>query len=487
MFRAFMSAILASIAIVSATTGCTRPQSETSKIQIALPSLLTGSQSLTPEDKLEHVVINVSGEGILRPILFTWNACQMCTERSAPSSFALDVPSGSNRLIQVLAVYASETTKQMRFFYGDKLQNLVSAEESADIPITSVSANSAIVSGQLAGRYLTSTTTGPTGPLLVTYTPPGKPSLIIERSFMVNGWFQVFGLAGLPLGYRHASGGLLFDKEVDLNDPAFTGSEKILKASVPVHHRKQFENGAIQWALEQAQIYVYGFFGPGVDATKSVCKPTTFPSLTNLAKADSADGSVALAAPPAVATMPSLAELVSTSAPLSSYHIQGGSNANSTCTSASATDLYSTYLSFKTELIDGNGNDRSAGFTVPFAWNANREPFHIDTSDPRVLTGQVLPGVENEFDGFQLFKRPTSESAFWIDKVNCLALATGAFGFTPAGTGSFAAGARDFRVQSNISAAEIANGVSAAICPTKAGQLAGPGVYIPRWAFGGPM
>ena len=69
-------------------SACTRPSNESSQAQVALPPQLILSKqlegSLTDSfDRLEHVVINISGDGIPEPILLTWDSCRGCP--NAPS------------------------------------------------------------------------------------------------------------------------------------------------------------------------------------------------------------------------------------------------------------------------------------------------------------------------------------------------------------------------------------------------------------------
>ncbi len=469
------------------SVACTRPQSEISKMQIVLPAKVdsnkVGSQSLSAGDSLRHVVINVSGDGFT-PIVFTWDACHDCqTPPTPPSSFSLDIPMGSNRLIQVLAVYKNQSSEAMSFYYGDTLKSLAAATESAIVPISALGGSAAIVSGNITGRYLTAANEGPTGPVDVIYTPPGKPPVIIERSQIVNGWFQLFGLAGLPFGYRLPGGSLLFGKALDLNDPVLAASQNVLRLALPTHDRQRWDNlGNATWMTEEAFLGVVGYFGPGLQSYHAVCKPSTMPSMTGRTVYGTA-GANGLT--PSSSAIPSAAMLLDTASPLTDYYVNGGAS-SSFCTSTfTAVDHYVKYMDFDPDRVDQNGKDEIADFRVPFEMLSNGYPLDV-MGDPFVISGQLLPGVESVVQSFALFKRPTADDNFWIENPDCSTIASGANGFTSAGTGTVNTSDRSFSVTSNITSTEASSGVSAVLCPIRNGVMASRGVFMGRWIFMGP-
>lgn len=54
-----------------------------------------------------------------------------------------------------------------------------------------------IADASLSGRYLTSANQGPTGEVRVIYQPKNaRPELLVRKSSMASGWFQLFALKG---------------------------------------------------------------------------------------------------------------------------------------------------------------------------------------------------------------------------------------------------------------------------------------------------
>jgi hypothetical protein len=195
-----------------------------------------------------HVAINVTGAGLPAPIIFSWDSHQNGTQVAAPTSFDFDVPSGAGRLIQVLAVYEQTTTQSMIFTYGDVTANLPQGNFSVAVTVSEIGAGS-VVTGRVAGRYLTGTDSGPTGIVDVHFNPGGgKPPLIIEKSYIANGWFAFFMLAGANLEYT-VNGTKLFGGPVDLNSQMFVPStangnlNRIARASLPrrIGHSRGFQ------------------------------------------------------------------------------------------------------------------------------------------------------------------------------------------------------------------------------------------------------
>jgi hypothetical protein len=247
--------------------GCTRKNSEKSNLQINLPQQITQNKlgvqggALT----LGHVVINVSGSGMPGPIVINWDADG---GKTAPSSFFVEAPQGDGRLVQILAVYKDSTTSSMSFYYGDVMANFNSPDINLLIPVAAVG-TSTIYDGQIAGRYLTSANDGPSGEIEIRFLPPGKPSLLIERSFMFHGWFSVFGLSGQSFSYQLKGFGELFGGPVSLDSSAFaTTSNTLLKLTLPVHNRS--ESSSVK--PENPSTYVWGYFGDSnFTSSKKIC------------------------------------------------------------------------------------------------------------------------------------------------------------------------------------------------------------------------
>ncbi len=488
--------------------GCTRASVESSTIRIQVPAFMTSnsvsSQALATGDQLGHVSINITGSDIAQPIIYSWDSCHDCsTTPAAPASFDIEVPIGQSRMIQVLAVYQNSTTQAMTFYYGDSTRSLSQAVEPVTIAISSISQGIQIASGRVMGRYFDSATGGPTGTVNMLFAPPaGKPKMIINRDFILNGWFTFFMLTDVPFEYQmHATGATLFGGPVSLDSPQFDPNSNalvyphVVRALVPVRNEKKMNNGTTSFMAADPAYFVWGFFGDSTGVgSLPVCKvnmagpfanifqyPSTTTLLTPINSVSPAD------IPPTKAT------LFNSTTPYASAYFYGGATAGTgSCngTATTAANLNSAWLSADSKFIDGNGNDSAAGFRVPFqlqpaAGNSMLgQAVAVDNSvDPRKLTAKVLPGIEQKVDSFQLYKR-VSATKIRLEDPSCPAIAAGAYGFVAAGSAALAADGT-VTITSNISAADGNTGVSAVICPAKSGGLLARGLFLDSWNFPG--
>lgn len=244
---------------------CTRPQSETSVVQMSLPYLNTQKVSnalSSTEPILKHVVINVSGPGMSRMVCNLDVRSEDNSEvSSGPCLFnypyvKIEVPSGNQRLIQVVLV--NESSGVMSFMYGDASKDL--AGGSSDIGIRLVSLNqTSTSSGDIMGRYLSAADTGPTGVVSVNYRPDAsKPPITIMRSEIFNGWFKVFSLSNIAFEYMVNDSFMLFDKSQTLEN--FIS----MADTLPSVDKKIYADGSRQ------KYVVQGFFG-SVSSDKITC------------------------------------------------------------------------------------------------------------------------------------------------------------------------------------------------------------------------
>ena len=270
-----------SLMIVFAMTllGCIRATSDKIKVGISLPSVKSenGAQS---NQTLQHVIINITGSG-MEPYLFTWDAHNAT---GSTNQFSFEFDSGTQRLVQALAVYVDTSTEMMSFYYGDANADFTNSSVNISLPIIKLDSGYN-ASGNISGRYLTSDTGGPTGPVKVTYKPSGKPEMIIERSYIYNGWFNLFGLSDVEFTYSLNDGTVLFGGPTKLlgSSRIPDNSDTVLKLQVPLRRRSK---GDGTYEQSEPRVRVYGwFFDLGVSSTvqagKKICKGTfgsTLPS-----------------------------------------------------------------------------------------------------------------------------------------------------------------------------------------------------------------
>jgi hypothetical protein len=434
------------------TLACSRaPETSNVSFSLSLPS--SGQNGSTAAgDQLMHVAINVTGPGITSPIIFSWDGHQNGTTLAAPSSFAFDVAQGDSRLVQVLAVYQNETSGTMSFTYGDTTTAISGANVALTITMAPIGAGSS-VQGQISGRYLTGTDSGPTGIIDVNFNPGGgKRSLIIEKSFMANGWFSVFSLSGVQFEYMLNGTTALFGGPVNLESAAFIPAagnvNQVVRAALPTMVRADGGGGTKEF--ENAQIYIWGFWNYGGDVSaKSVCNDLSAGAFSKIFRYNavpaSANTLLTLSnAAGNVQTYPAYANLLDKVSPLSAVTAGGG--VGPTC--ASSTPSLNVIPVTKA-LIDGNGKDNSAGFRNIFLNSATGSPLTITgTGTTATVTGSVLPGISSVYDRIKFYKRiGTPNSNFRIDTPFCKDIDSGASNFIwvgeatsiNAGTGAFSA------------------------------------------------
>lgn len=255
-------------------TACTREIPETTAtIRLGLPSSKVGGLSLTANDKLSHIVINVQGPGIPSPIFISWDGHD--SSAVAPTSFTVDIPTGSARLFQALMVFQDTATGGMSFYYGD----IESAVDSSTNSVTV--ATSAIASpageGHVSGRMMMDTEPLYTGPIAISYSPvSGRPPMLIEKSEVFGGWFSVFGLDGIAFNYIRNDGVQFFGAPTDVGVLHSTISSDQSKLAINVPSYWESRGGAGSREVRMAGKHVFGWFGddPG-NSSRKVCYDNT--------------------------------------------------------------------------------------------------------------------------------------------------------------------------------------------------------------------
>lgn len=428
--------LISSAAVLGLMTlsGCTPSAPTSSKLGISIPATISkGSQSLDKQSNLSlsHIVVNVTGPGISSSILYVWDQCHGCVAPLAVPIHYLEVPTGTDRLVQALAVYKDQSGGTS-VYYGDAVASLSKSEETLSISMTSIFTGSTLISGAIAGRYLTTASSGPTGQLEIRYQPPNdRPALILEKTEIVSGWFTALAVKGIAFRYVVAGTGLdLFGKAVDLADSVFTPSDRVANVFHPVYSYNG-ENGGLVNSSE-AERHVIGYFGAGASG-KLVChKFSGSDSLDgHFQRGTTTDLTVEILS--GSEAVPTDGELTNTTSPRDRVSIKGGLNANTAGNSCSnwtssdvlrAAHLYSDFLPLT---IDNFSEGRSGigGFKGIFGRvkdiatvNSNLIAFEVgDGTSPMVMFeaggelqvgGKVLPGVRSLISGIKFFKIPNA-------------------------------------------------------------------------------
>ena len=491
--------LFSSFLLCSCTRQAEKDVNATSLQIIAPRSMLAqkvGAMDVTTE-QLAHLVINVTGSG-MPPSILVWDSHDSTT---APSGFIIDATKGPNRLVQVLAVYSSGTTgdSKMSFYYGEKTQTFVNDNESVPVSIAAIGSG-ALVSGRASGRYLTSSTAGPTGNVNIKYYPNAtSPGLIIEQSLIADGWFNfmmIDGDATTKFSYELDDGTKLWGQSVNLSDSFFAPSNQVLRVGIPVNDRMNYTSmGHYSWEANEPSIYVYGFFGDSTSiASKYVCRPiassafispTSLTRVTQYVSTAPGDDSTQTGLSGSFLTtgaFPTVAALSSTASPMANYSIKGGPSSATAC---SGTD-YITKISLPNlySMIDGNGSDGAMfhflplkAQTVTFGSYVSQVPLSFTADTPTAGTyrfvGELLPGLETQIDKIHAYKRVVNDD--WQMKgntVRCDDIAAGTiYGATPfvSAAGAFAISTGSFNYDVPLSSANVSTGTTLAFCFEKNG------------------
>lgn len=262
--------------------GCTRDVAEKVTISVSVPSSLS---SLTGSEKLEYVVINARATPTSSPKV--WSFDHMFSSVSAGGSVTItitgEIPSSPTLLIQFMGVFVNDNGT-MRFSYGD---TFVDSTKSGDIAanITAVTSGSSTKEGRVGGRYLTSASSGPTGRLLTMFVPPnGQPSMEVDSSEIVNGWFSIMAFEGtqntgdINVAYKIVKDDgvteMMFPGatgNLNLSSPMFNGSDalsRIAKVVVPATFQLDRRNSGVELRSQAERELVVGYFGK--DASVSI-------------------------------------------------------------------------------------------------------------------------------------------------------------------------------------------------------------------------
>ncbi len=273
---------LVSLLLLFFSNGCTRKAESNLSLKLSVPSGSSFSSLTFPDAKLSTVIVNVRIPGknlFVKEIDFhdSANAPQMGTP------IAIEVPNapaGSDALVQYLGVFES-VSGQMLFTYGDTTVNISGAQTTANIVATQF--GSSTKQGRIGGRYITGGTnssnmSGPTGTMIAYIMPPGgKPRMAVDKSAMLNGWFNIFVLEGTTalMTFEMLDGTVIFE---NVNLASFNTTSSLHKKVVvnkPISYRKSYQTSSME--AEGEEDYILGFFAK--DATVVSALSSTFSTL----------------------------------------------------------------------------------------------------------------------------------------------------------------------------------------------------------------
>lgn len=270
---------------------CTRNNGESSKFRIEFPDWQATLQKPgTATSNGVHVVrqpgrimINISGPGIPKPIVRIWES-EDRADAQPPTSFEFEVPRGENRIIQILVSTRDfyfvgnevATTANGGVFYGDVTKSLVNPTENVEVTIQELNMGSK-GEGVITGRWIDSSGNGPTGTVLMKFTPPNAPSMVVDKTEIHGGWFTFHAIEGAKFTFELENGQVIFS-DFDLANPPVTWNEERLWIKVPTGYRNIYAYGGPVARRETAPYsIVLGYFGPGASGNKVCYTGESFP------------------------------------------------------------------------------------------------------------------------------------------------------------------------------------------------------------------
>lgn len=454
-------------------SACTRPLGDKpSSMTIALPKemmLKTGNATQATLAFLGHVVINVRGPGISVPISVNFEADKHDggTPTSLPASFTLDVPAGSGRLIQIVAVYLDPTTKMGDFYYGDVTQDLITGDNNIMIPVNLVGSGS-VEGGRISGRYYLADGSTPSGIMEARYQPlGGRPAVVIERSSILNGWFSSFALDSVPLDIVLAPSEVKLFTALKLSNfdaTTFTDNKK-MKIILPNRYQSYGASGGDN---KRAETSVIGFFGDGVPSVAKVCYTEASRAYTQIFTDSNKTTPIQWSVD---STNPADMRAIKSSAVVA-------------CVATDISAAYTTVIPFRPVLLNSwSGSEAIPGFIGIFQFPSDvtngSSPVQVSygSAGQYNVRFSVLPGTSGVADSVGVFYRASNSPRDYYGNggaVPCQQIAQGGLGFTKISSIPLVAGTLDYNGNYS-SPADISNNAVMAFCPIKGGIAMGGG------------
>lgn len=403
------------------TLGCDRHASSKASITLQVPKELqekVGSQSVSGLN-LVHLALQISGPGLTQTYQKIVDAGD---GNSIPDTVTIDdLPSGDNRVIQLLAAYAAADSDSAHVYYGDVTQSLKNATEVVSVPIAKLGGSGASTMARVTGRYLTSNLSGPYGTIDMIYRPAGKPAIPVDKKKIIGGWFEVSTFADVPVDFvissmDGASNGLIVGSQ--WINSSFTPSNQLIKFTIPAGFEEREENGATVFKAMDAEEQVFGYFSANASflSDKKICVTSKTQEgggtvhLGSLMAADKTTARVLKYYP--TGTTPVFAN--------SQVTLAGGID-KSTCGTLLAQDEFHKYLWYLPQYTSGQYNRHddfasSLGISESFVGPVRTNPYDNFAFRGKLATmaffpfstvhrsATLLPGMEYAMDGVRVYE-----------------------------------------------------------------------------------
>lgn len=432
---------------------------------------------------LKAVFVNVDADDI-KTIVFNQkndDFKQAGTEISP--EVVLEVPSGSKRRFQVMALYLENN--KLYIHYGSVTLDLFTVEPP---PVTLSLPNlGEFKGGHIVGRYITdfnavtSKDNGPTGIVNVSIVHAASGAeLQFEKAEIVKGWFNFFASENFLMKYVMLDGTVLFGGPVNL--ASFTTANNISRLYRSTNYYRK-SGGAWGANAEYEGEYndiVYGYFGPAaLVSTKKVCYQGESTAVNFFNLADTNSGT------------PPLTYSTQASADVSPV---GGFNSISNGSECPLSEVLNNnrYTAEKIYVsksqLDGNGNDHAKAIQGAFTYVSTSASGDISKStySAQVVALKAVPdvlgnGALDLFDSVRVFKKAVT-SNMGFDYIRCTMESISSAGFTEA------LGLTKTTITDGVSFSTtgvITSGDGLFVCPVRNSNLLGVGgIYLGTVGYG---
>ncbi|WP_374000262.1 hypothetical protein [Bdellovibrio bacteriovorus] len=400
------------------TMGCDRLKVDSSKISLQVPKNLSGKMNSSSATlSLKHLAVQVTASDMSHPVILLQDAGD---SSSLGSEITLEIPSGSNRLVQVLAAYAPAGSDDGAIlYYGDVSKSLTGTTETLDVPLQKLGSENT-VEGRLHGRYLTAVNAGPSGELKLFYRPTGKPALLVDRKMMFGGWFEMVAFSDIPMDYVLPDGSYMGEQWTTNTLP--TGPH-LIKVIEPSSFRDRWTSaGSSTWEPRSPENKFYGFFAKNSSylANKTVCVQS---SLSNGGTLYSSSHFVTESRNHLMPIKHFAAGTTPTTTPQAIAFVGGRTFAE--CASLPAAEEFVSYLKFNgtnwdNRIYDIGENFGIIGLQTMFTRlgenpvNRTSDKFGLDAGGAYVEI-RPLPGALEGFNGLQIYENSSTSSSVYTD------------------------------------------------------------------------
>ncbi|XGC79799.1 hypothetical protein ACES2L_10705 [Bdellovibrio bacteriovorus] len=408
--------VIAALILSLVMVGCDRlALDQKTKISLQIPSSMNGKMTASSSELvLRHLVIQVTAPDMPEPILIIKDGGHSSGSSSIGTEFPVDIPSGSGRLIQVLAGYSQgEDDHGALIYYGDITKVLTGSTETVPVVLNPI-VNQTSEEAEVRGRFLDSNNSGPTGEIKMVYRPTNKPAMVVDKDVIIGGWFNLMVFKDIPMDYVLPDGSLMFDQ---ITSDKLSTSAYVVREYIPASVRREWQNGSQTFELESARNNYVGFFSKNSSflADKKVCVDLS--SILN-------NGSVYLNnnffTQNIINPVPVKFYLNGTTPVIANTHAAlVGGVAAATFSSLSPADEYGKYLkihvnSNNSMIYDQLANVGYNGFwaqTIYPSWLPGEGFYRSPTqtfgdASGTYLEAKLVPGAAANIDGISIYSRP---------------------------------------------------------------------------------